>query len=120
MANLKWSELFKALFFGGFLAVWVVWAFGIVWAGIPALVCFSWLFYDFRKKIETAGRTLRKEFSRDYGQAIKAKWQGTVNFAMETKVSLWDKNHGKICSFILVPIFIILAMTIPDNFKSPT
>lgn len=108
MEKLRWNELFKALFLAGFLSVLVVWICGIIWAGVPALMGFSWLFCGFRKKVAVFMKVLRREFWQEIGESFNAKTQEISAFLKGTKRFIWDKNQARITTIIGPIIFLVL------------
>ena len=102
MPELKYDKLFKNLFLAGFLAYITVFFFGNAWVGLVTLVVFSWLFYEFRRKVVIFNRVLL-----DYLPG------GSINFLRVTKEVtkewFWDYNQARIYSFAIMPIIFTLS-----------
>lgn len=102
MLSLGWKDFFKALVPAGLLGYLLVGVSGSIWVGIPALMGFSWLFHDFRKKITTFKRIFKEELLAGLkGIGLSGKAFGSL-----LKRKLWSECQIRIYSYSIVPITI--------------
>jgi len=109
MPNLKWSNLFKALFLAGFLSCLIVAFSGIIWFGLSILPL-AWLFYEFRKKMVVFKRVFIEELP-----------VGAKKIIPSLKKNLWYENEAKFYSCTIVPAVIVTIMSylinLDDKFQ---
>lgn len=106
MPNLRWGELFKALFIGGFLGYISVAIFNTIWAGPPVLLLTTWLAYEFNRKVIIFKKVLIEELPRAVKEIPTVMQYTKKRF----KEIFWEKNQARIYSYSVMPIIIGLLM----------
>ncbi len=110
MPDLKYGQLFKALFIAGFLGYSLVAFFGMFLAnwialaiGIPVFMFNGWLFYEFRRKL----LILKQVFAEELPRGVKKSWD-TCDYKI-TFVCFW------IVAYLLMGVFITISPWLLGN-----